>query len=193
MTCERLIKLVRGGCRTHCAIALQGLTLLGMQKSYRSRRCQIYLVCVLLGFSLSLRVTGADPVQGTLQRSALQPELRTILSTGTTVTGELLQYPSGGPALITAVEITFEPGQQTGWHTHPVPLFGYMLEGELTVDYGEKGQRIYRKGDALVEAMSTAHNGRNMGQSTAKILAVFIGKEGLQGSVPASLRDNSHK
>jgi quercetin dioxygenase-like cupin family protein len=135
---------------------------------------------------VSLSVTGAEPVQGTLQRSPLQPELRTILSTGTTVTGELLQYPSGGPAQITAVEITFEPGQQTGWHTHPVPLFGYMVEGELTVDYGEKGQRIYRKGDALVEAMSTAHNGRNMGQSAAKILAVFIGREGLQGSVPAS-------
>jgi len=40
------------------------------------------------------------------------------------------------------VEITLLPGQQTGWHTHPVPLFGYILEGELTVDYGTKGQRM---------------------------------------------------
>jgi quercetin dioxygenase-like cupin family protein len=157
-----------------------------MQNTYLSQRSKSYWLYVLLGFSCSLSVTGADPVQSTLQRTALQPELHTILSTGTTVTGELLQYPSGGPALITAVEITFEPGQQTGWHTHPVPLLGYMIEGELTVDYGERGQRIYRKGDALVEAMSTAHNGHNMGQSTAKILAVFIGREGLQGSVPAS-------
>jgi quercetin dioxygenase-like cupin family protein len=144
------------------------------------------LAFVLLGFSLSLSTSVADPVQGTIPPSALQPELRTILSTGTTVAGESIRYPSDGPAQITAVEITFEPGQQTGWHTHPVPLFGYMLEGELTVSYGEKGQRVYRKGDALVEAMSTAHNGRNMGQSAAKILAVFIGREGLQGSVPAS-------
>jgi quercetin dioxygenase-like cupin family protein len=157
-----------------------------MQKTQRSRLSQVYLVCVLLGFSLLLSAIVADPVRDTIHPSALQPELRSILSTGTTVAGEPLQYPSGGPALITAVEITFEPGQQTGWHTHPVPLFGYMLEGELTVDYGEKGQRIYRKGDALLEAMSTAHNGRNMGQGAAKILAVFIGREGLQGSVPAS-------
>lgn len=159
---------------------------MGMQKTQRLRRSHVCLACGLLGFSLSLSATAADPAQGTIRPSALQPQLRTILSTGTTIVGELLKYPSGGPALITAVEITFEPGQQTGWHTHPVPLFGYMLEGELTVDYGEKGQRIYRKGDALLEAMSTAHNGRNMGQSTAKILAVFIGREGLQGSVPAS-------
>jgi quercetin dioxygenase-like cupin family protein len=158
-----------------------------MQNTQRSRRFQISLACaLLLGFSLSLRATVADPVQRTIQPGALHPELRTILSTATSVTDELLQYPSGGPALITAVEITFEPGQQTGWHTHPVPLFGYMLEGELTVDYGAQGQRIYRKGDALLEAMSTAHNGRNMGQSAAKILAVFIGTEGAQGSVPAS-------
>ena len=127
-----------------------------------------------------MRASAADPV------TAIQPDLRTLLSTDTTAAGELIQYPSGGPALITAVEITFEPGQQTGWHTHPVPLFCYMLEGELTVDYGEKGQRVYRKGDALIEAMNTSHNGRNMGQSTAKILAVFIGRQGLQGSLPAS-------
>ena len=57
-------------------------------------------------------------------------QLRNILSTGTTVTGEPIRYPSGAPALITAVEITLQPGQQTDWHTHPVPLLGYILEGE---------------------------------------------------------------
>ena len=111
--------------------------------------------------------------------------MRVVLSTGSTVTGEPIRYPSGAPALITAMEIMLQSGQQTGWHTHPVPLFGYVLEGELTVDYGAKGQRVYRKGDALAEAMNQAHNGRNAGQNTVKILAVFIGIEGLQGSVPA--------
>ena len=61
-----------------------------------------------------------------------------------------------------------------------------MLEGELTVDYGAKGLRIYRKGDALVEAMNDPHNGRNMGQEPVKILVVFIGMEGMRGTVPAS-------
>src|SRR4051794_17738470 len=157
-----------------------------MQKTQPLRRPQIYLACVLLGFSLSWSATAADPAQGTIHPSALQPELRTILSTGTSVAGELLQYPSGGPALITAVEITFEPGQQTGWHTHPVPLFGYILEGELTVDYGAKGQRVYLKGDGLAEAMNEAHNGRNTGESPVKILAVFIGVKGIEDTAPAS-------
>ena len=67
-----------------------------------------------------------------------------------------------------AVEITLAPGQQTGWHMHPVPLFGYILEGELTVDYGTKGARTYRAGDGFMEAIDEAHNGRNTGQGPVK-------------------------
>ena len=110
---------------------------------------------------------------------------RMVLQTGKTVTDEPIQYPAGKPK-ITAVEITLAPGQQTGWHTHPVPLFGYILEGELTVDYGPLGKRIYRQGDALVEAMNEAHNGHNSGQGAVKILAVFIGAEGIPDTTRAS-------
>ena len=110
---------------------------------------------------------------------------RTVLETGKTVTDEPIQYPAGKPK-ITAVEITLAPGQQTSWHTHPVPLFGYILEGELTVDYGPLGKRIYRQGEALVEAMNEAHNGHNSGQGAVKILAVFIGAEGIPDSARAS-------
>jgi quercetin dioxygenase-like cupin family protein len=111
--------------------------------------------------------------------------VRTVLSTGTTVTGEPIQYPSGAPAQLTALEITLAPGQQTGWHTHPVPLFGYILDGELTVDYGPKGQRVYRKGDGFAEATNEAHNGRNLTQQPVTILAVFAGMEGVKDSIPA--------
>jgi quercetin dioxygenase-like cupin family protein len=83
------------------------------------------------------------------------------------------------------VEITLQPGQQTGWHTHPVPLLGYILEGELTVDYGPQGERVYRRGDALAEAMNQVHNGRNNGQSPVRILAVFTSMEGVKETVPA--------
>jgi quercetin dioxygenase-like cupin family protein len=140
---------------------------------------------LLLGLSLSLNAGIADTIEPPIQPGNVYPEVRMVLSTGSTVTGEPIRYPSQAPAVITAVEIMLRPGQQTGWHTHPVPLFGYILEGELTVDYGAKGQRIYRKGDALAEAMNEPHNGRNAGQDPVKILAVFIGMEGVAGSVPA--------
>ena len=83
------------------------------------------------------------------------------------------------------MEITLQPGEQTGWHTHPVPVFGYILDGELTIDYGAKGRRTFVKGDALVEALDEAHDGRNTGRTPVTILAVFIGMEGTQDSAPA--------
>jgi quercetin dioxygenase-like cupin family protein len=115
----------------------------------------------------------------------ISPGVRTLLSTTNTVTGAPIKYPPG-TAKLTAVEITLKPGQETGWHKHPVPLFGYVLEGELTVDYGAKGKRVYRKGDALAEAINEVHNGRNTGKRLMRILCLFIGADGEPGTVSSA-------
>jgi len=138
------------------------------------------------GLAIALMLVAQAAAAETAAPAAGAPGIRTVLSTGTTVTDEPIKYPIGAPAQITAVEITLAPGQQTGWHMHPVPLFGYILEGELTVDYGALGQRVFRQGDGLAEAMNEAHNGRNSGQGPVRILAVFIGAQGVRDTVPAS-------
>jgi quercetin dioxygenase-like cupin family protein len=110
-------------------------------------------------------------------------EVTPLLSTGKTVLGQTVSYPVGAPAKVTAAIVAMQPGAETGWHEHDVPLFGYMLEGELTVDYGAKGMRVYRKGDSLVEAIDVPHNGRNTGSGVARILAVFMGADGVPDTV----------
>jgi len=40
--------------------------------------------------------------------------------------------------LVDVREIVFEPGQQTGLHQHPCPVFGYIAEGEAVLQV--KGQ-----------------------------------------------------
>ena len=143
----------------------------------RSHAAVLLVLGLLLSAPASRAETYADAHGG---------GVRAVLSTGKTVTDEPIVYPTGAPAKITAVEITLEPGQQTGWHQHPVPLFGYILEGELTVDYGPFGKRTYRQGEGLAEAMNEAHNGRNTGAGVLKILAVFIGAEGVPDTTRAS-------
>lgn len=101
-----------------------------------------------------------------------------LLSTGTTVVGEEIRYPTTGPARVTVTIVTIQPGADTVLHRHPAPLVAYILEGELTVDYGAKGKRVFRKGDALVEAMDVPHRGMNLGTATVSILAVYLGAEG---------------
>jgi quercetin dioxygenase-like cupin family protein len=108
-----------------------------------------------------------------------------LLASGETVIGEPIIYPVG-KGKVTAAVVTLAPGQETGWHTHSSPVFGYMLEGTLEVDYGDKGVRVYRAGDAVLEAIGFAHNGRNTGTDRMRILAVFMGAEGLAPSTAAA-------
>jgi quercetin dioxygenase-like cupin family protein len=120
---------------------------------------------------------------GTSYRAATREETAPLLSTGKTVLGQTFSYPTGAPAKVTAVIVTMAPAEETGWHKHDVPMFGLILDGEITVDYGPAGRHIYRKGEAMVEAIGTAHNGRNTGNGNARILAVFIGADGVPNTV----------
>lgn len=138
-----------------------------------------------LAVCATLHTAGADTSKTPSIPAHVAAGVRTLLSTTSTVTGAPITYPPG-TAKLTAVEITLQPGQETGWHTHPVPLFGYVLEGELTVDYGAKGKRVYRRGDALAEAINEAHNGRNTGGKPMRILCLFMGAENLPDSVATS-------
>lgn len=124
-------------------------------------------------------------VSGDGGRKWVRPQAAPLLSSGETVVGEAITYPTGAPAKVTAQVMTLAPGQETGWHTHGVPVLGYVLEGELEVDYGPKGVKAFHAGDAVLEAISTPHNGRNVGSAPLKILAVFMGAEGLQNTAPA--------
>jgi quercetin dioxygenase-like cupin family protein len=114
------------------------------------------------------------------------PTVETLFDTSETVLGQELAYPEGR-ARITAAVVTVPPGAVLAPHLHPVPLFGYVLQGELVVDYGSEGERVYQAGDALVEAIDWPHQGRNGGRGIVKILVVYAGAEGVPNSEPAAL------
>ena len=112
------------------------------------------------------------------------PRFMPLLSTSKTVMDEPIVYPQGAPAKLTTGIVTMPPGAETGWHTHGVPLTGLILEGELTVDYGDKGKRAYKEGQSLAEAINIPHNGKNTGIGPMRLFVVYIGAEGLPTSVP---------
>jgi quercetin dioxygenase-like cupin family protein len=111
--------------------------------------------------------------------------LAPLLSTGTSIVGETIRYPTGGPAHVTAAIVTLAPGARTIAHKHGVPLFAYILEGELTVDYAAHGVRTYRQGEAFMEAMDVVHAGTNTGTQPVRILAVYIGAQGARDVIPS--------
>jgi quercetin dioxygenase-like cupin family protein len=139
-----------------------------------------------LAFALALAAVHAMAPHASAQENNLAKDYPTepLLSTGTTIVGEAIHYPRSGPAHINAAIITLQPGGKTIMHKHGVPLFAYILEGELTVDYGKHGKHIYRQGQTFMEAMNVAHVGMNNGTQPVRLLGVYMGAKRAKDVVP---------
>lgn len=98
----------------------------------------------------------------------------TILKTSQSWDGKPLAYPAG-QAEITGMIIEIAPGAETGWHLHPVPSFGMVLEGELEVRLKNGATNRLKAGDTLAEVVDTLHNGRNIGAGTVKLAIFYAG------------------
>ncbi len=127
--------------------------------------------------TVALLIAGPSPAEDQPAPAQYQNLLTPLLEGGTDVLGAPLAYPVGTPN-VTAAMVTIPPGGETGWHSHEVPLFAYILEGELTVDYGEKGKKTYGAGDSVLEAVNWPHNGTNTGDVPMKLIAVYMGGGG---------------
>jgi quercetin dioxygenase-like cupin family protein len=136
-----------------------------------------------------LALVGAAAPASAQQAATVQPAAapsypaEALLSTSTTVLGETLRYPAGA-AHVTAEIVALAPGERTILHKHGVPMFFYILDGEITVDYGKHGRRTYQKGKSQIEAMGVAHFGENTGKEPMRLIAVFMGAGRAKDVIP---------
>ena len=93
-----------------------------------------------------------------------------------TILGQDFKYPAGTP-LIKAFDILIPPGKQTSLHSHAIPLYAYIVSGELEVDYGSKGKRTFKAGTSYIEAINWCHIGKSMGGKPVRIIGVYLGQE----------------
>ena len=104
-------------------------------------------------------------------------KVTTVLKTETSWNGKPIEYPSG-KAEITGMVVEIAPGGETGWHLHPVPSFGMVLEGELEVHLKSGAVKLLKPGEALAEVVNTLHNGRNVGSVPVKLVVFYTGVVG---------------
>jgi len=106
-----------------------------------------------------------------------------ILKTTTTTGHYPAKYLSTDKPEITVMKIEIKPGVETGWHSHPVPLYAYVLEGNLTVEV--KGGKTYHfsAGDAIVEFVNIPHNGKNLGTVPVVLIAFYTGEIGVPNTI----------
>lgn len=100
-----------------------------------------------------------------------------------TILDQPIVYPKKKAAQVSSSIVLLEPGQETGWHKDGVPMYAYVLEGTLTVEYDAGVTKEYPAGTALMEAQGVFHNGTNKGDSQVRVLAVYMGAKGVKNSV----------
>ena len=121
----------------------------------------------------------------TFARDYAQATVEKLAVTSTNYAGQVLAYPDSGKAEVTALVVHLPPGTSTGWHKHPVPVYAYMLEGELTVRTENGVEKRFVKGEPIIEVVNLLHNGVNTGKETASLVAFYTGVEGVPNVIKA--------
>ena len=101
-----------------------------------------------------------------------------ILTSTTAPNGQKLSYLKTDNPEVTAMIVEIPPGAETGWHTHAVPVYVYMLAGNITVEMAGGKKYDFKEGDAIFEVRDTPHNGRNNGTQTARLVVFYTGEVG---------------
>lgn len=127
-------------------------------------------IIVVLFFLMSPFAVSAEDVIAPVQA-------KQILKTSASWNQVPLVYPKGIPE-VTGLTIEIQPGAETGWHLHPMPCLGVVLQGTLEVSLKDGQVKHLEAGDILAEVVNTLHNGRNVGKVPVKIAVFFIGAQG---------------
>ena len=99
----------------------------------------------------------------------------TLLQTAVNSLGQPIEYPRDGVPEVTAFLVEMAPGEETGWHQHPVPLLGYIFSGELTVYQVTGEKRVVRAGEVSLESVDVLHRGVNEGGVPCKMIVFVLG------------------
>ena len=106
-----------------------------------------------------------------------------IKKSTTTSNGQKLDYLKTDSPEVTVLMVEIPAGGETGWHSHSVPVYAYMLSGAITVELENNEKYDFREGDAIIEVVNTTHNGKNMGTIPAKLVVFYTGEQGKPNTV----------
>jgi quercetin dioxygenase-like cupin family protein len=101
-----------------------------------------------------------------------------LKKTSVTGNGQKITYPRTDSAEVTAMTVELAPGAETSWHKHTVPVYAYVITGNLSVELADGKSLSFHAGDAVIEVVNTLHNGKNIGTEPAKLVVFYLGVEG---------------
>src|SRR5205085_4157708 len=88
---------------------------------------------------------------------------------------------------VTAVEVTYGPGESSAAHRHPGVTIAYVLEGEIRSKVGDDPEKTYATGQMFLETPNQLHavSGNASKTKPARLLAILLAEKGKQLTMPA--------
>src|SRR5688572_19682067 len=119
--------------------------------------------------------------------------LAQITSAQSPARGRKILFEHGLPDLalkgwsVTAVEVSYAPGESSPPHRHPGITIAYVLEGEIRSKVGDAPEKTYTAGEMFLETPDQLHAVSRNASATlpAKLLAVLLAEKGKPLTTPA--------
>jgi quercetin dioxygenase-like cupin family protein len=145
------------------------------------RRALLLIAPVLIIGALTPVPSIATPVCGVVSENLLNPVPVGYFPSGflnlmcRDLPDWLLITRVKGDSDVYVTKHTFQPGGQTGWHSHPGPSLIAVIEGTLTVYHDDCTFETFSAGESFTDlGCGDVHNVRNEGATEAIDVAVQI-------------------
>jgi quercetin dioxygenase-like cupin family protein len=88
---------------------------------------------------------------------------------------ELQRFPSPIPGWGIVQSLAEIPeGVASGRHSHPGPEVGYIVRGDVAMEFDDRPALTLRAGDPFMIPPGAIHNARNIGTVTTKMLSTYV-------------------
>jgi quercetin dioxygenase-like cupin family protein len=88
---------------------------------------------------------------------------------------ELQRLPSPVPGWEIVQSLAEIPeGVASGRHSHPGPEVGYIVRGDVAMEFDERSTLTLRTGDPFLIPPGVIHNARNIGSVTTMMLSTYM-------------------
>jgi len=102
-----------------------------------------------------------------------------LIKSTTASNGQKVAYPHTQNAEVTVMAVEIAPGRETGWHSHAIPVYAYVIAGKLAVELEDGKRYEFSEGQAIIEVVNTPHNGINIGNVPVTLIAFYTGVQGM--------------
>ena len=104
-----------------------------------------------------------------------EPETTRAATPTTFKRTELQRFPSPIPGWEIVQSLAEIPeGIASGRHSHPGPEVGYIVRGDVAMEFDDRPTLTLHTGDPFLIPPGVIHNARNIGTVTTKMLSTYV-------------------